>query len=127
MVVVVVKKSTFDFTTGVLWKRKHPCILLCARVSATQTSEYCGITRTRPVFEQGIEQLSETTAGIPNAIQLGLRFVEIERSIGEIDRARATLQHLSQFCDPKAYPDFWQVRTVCCATLVQVKRALLVT
>ena len=33
-------------------------------------------------------------------IQIGLRFANIERKIGEIERARAIYTHLSQFCNP---------------------------
>lgn len=37
-----------------------------------------------------------------------LRYAELERRLGEIDRARAIFIHASQFSDPRADPDFWQ-------------------
>lgn len=32
---------------------------------------------------------------------MGLRFAKMERKLGEVDRARAIYQHLSQFCNPR--------------------------
>ena len=37
-----------------------------------------------------------------------LKFAEMERRLGEIDRARAIYGHASQFCDPRREPGFWQ-------------------
>lgn len=36
-----------------------------------------------------------------------LKFAEMEKRLGEIDRARAIYGHASQFCDPRTNPDFW--------------------
>ena len=33
---------------------------------------------------------------------MGLRFANIERKIGEIERARSIYTHLSQFCNPSS-------------------------
>ena len=33
--------------------------------------------------------------------EIGMRFAELERKLGEIDRARAIYAHLSQICDPR--------------------------
>ena len=48
----------------------------------------------------------------PDLIQMGLRFAKIERKLGEIDRARALYQHLSQFCNPRVRENeeqFWSI------------------
>jgi pre-mRNA-splicing factor SYF1 len=37
-----------------------------------------------------------------------LKFAEMERRLGEIDRARAIYGHASQFCDPRTNAPFWQ-------------------
>lgn len=37
-----------------------------------------------------------------------LRFANLERKLGEIDRARAIYAHASQFCDPRIDTDFWK-------------------
>ena len=38
---------------------------------------------------------------------MSLRFAQLERKLGEIDRARAIYAHASQFCDPRVMPEFW--------------------
>lgn len=37
-----------------------------------------------------------------------LKFAEMERRLGEIDRARAIYGHASQFCDPRTNAPFWR-------------------
>jgi pre-mRNA-splicing factor SYF1 len=36
-----------------------------------------------------------------------LKFAEVERKLGEVDRARAVLQHGSQFADPRREAVYW--------------------
>lgn len=74
-----------------------------------QTTEFFGITRTRSIFEAGIERLSANEDAAPLAVKLCVRFVHVEQGLGETDRARAILQHASQFCNPKRELDFWMV------------------
>lgn len=49
----------------------------------SKVATYLGITKTRAVFESAIENLKEF-----ELIEMGLRFAELERKFGEIDRAR---------------------------------------
>lgn len=45
-------------------------------------------------------------------LDIGLRFVAIERKLGELERSRSILIHLSQFCDPSKeeyVSNFWKV------------------
>ncbi|CAF4918818.1 unnamed protein product, partial [Rotaria socialis] len=37
-----------------------------------------------------------------------LRYADLERKLGEIDRGRAIYSHCSQMCDPRIHNDFWQ-------------------
>ncbi len=37
-----------------------------------------------------------------------MQYAELERRLGEIDRARAVYVHASQFCDPSVHPDYWK-------------------
>ena len=37
-----------------------------------------------------------------------IKFAEMERRLGEIDRARAIYGHASQFCDPRVDAAFWK-------------------
>jgi len=38
-----------------------------------------------------------------------VRFADLERKLGEIDRARAIYMHASQMADPRTTPTFWKV------------------
>ncbi|THD26152.1 Pre mRNA splicing factor SYF1 [Fasciola hepatica] len=62
-----------------------------------------GVTHTRPAYEQAIERLPEQ-----HARQMCLRFADLERKLGEIDRARAIYAYCAQMCDPRTEVQFWQ-------------------
>ena len=62
-----------------------------------------GLTSTRPIYERAIAALPDKEAR-----DMCLKFAEMERRLGEIDRARAIYGHASQFCDPRTTPTFWQ-------------------
>lgn len=68
---------------------------------AKATSIY-GLPATRPIYERALEVLPDKQTA-----QMCLRFAQLERKLGEIDRARAIYAHASQFCDPRVFPDFW--------------------
>jgi pre-mRNA-splicing factor SYF1 len=38
---------------------------------------------------------------------MALKYAELERRLGEIDRARAIYVHTSQYCDPRSDTIFW--------------------
>jgi pre-mRNA-splicing factor SYF1 len=38
-----------------------------------------------------------------------LKYAELEKKLGEIDRARAIYVHASQYCDPSMDTEFWQL------------------
>ncbi|KZT41990.1 protein prenylyltransferase [Sistotremastrum suecicum HHB10207 ss-3] len=61
-----------------------------------------GLPATRPIYERAIEVLPNRQTA-----QMCLRFAQLERKLGEIDRARAIYAHASQFCDPRVEPKFW--------------------
>ncbi|CAL9085670.1 unnamed protein product [Musa acuminata var. zebrina] len=64
-----------------------------------------GVPKTREIYEQAIE------SGLPDndAKKMCLKYAELERNLGEIDRARAIYVFASQFADPRSDPDFWKV------------------
>ena len=68
----------------------------------TKSATNFGLTSTRPIYERA-------TAALPDreARDMCLKFAEMERRLGEIDRARAIYGHASQFCDPRTTPGFW--------------------
>lgn len=61
-----------------------------------------GLPATRPIYERAIESLSDK-----DTATMCRRFAQMERKLGEIDRARAIYAHASQFCDPRTSKDFW--------------------
>ena len=68
----------------------------------TKSASNFGLTSTRAIYERAITALPDREAR-----DMCLKFAEMERRLGEIDRARAIYGHASQFCDPRTTPDFW--------------------
>lgn len=68
-----------------------------------RVAEVYGVTHTRPIYEKAIEVLPDDKAR-----DMCLRFADLERKLGEIDRARAVYAHCSQICDPRTTASFWQ-------------------
>ncbi|KAI9928279.1 pre-mRNA-splicing factor syf1 [Aspergillus wentii] len=69
----------------------------------TKSASNFGLTSTRPIYERAISALPDQEAKL-----MCLKFAEMERRLGEIDRARAIYGHASQFCDPRTNAEFWQ-------------------
>ena len=67
-----------------------------------KAAEMFGITYTRQIYEKAIEVLTDD-----HAREMCLRFADLERKLGEIDRARAVYAHCSQMCDPRTTENFW--------------------
>ena len=68
----------------------------------TKSASNFGLTSTRPIYERAIAALPDKEAK-----DMCLKFADMERRLGEIDRARAIYGHASQFCDPRTTPTFW--------------------
>lgn len=69
----------------------------------TKSASNFGLTSTRPIYERAIAALPDS-----DAKNMCLKFAEMERRLGEIDRARAIYGHASQFADPRTNAEFWQ-------------------
>lgn len=69
----------------------------------TKSASNFGLTSTRAIYERAITALPDVEAK-----EMCIKFAEMERRLGEIDRARAIYGHASQFCDPRVDPSFWQ-------------------
>ncbi len=61
-----------------------------------QAASMKGVTATREIFEKAIEVLPDEQSR-----EMCLRYADMERKLGEIDRARAIYIHCSQICDPR--------------------------
>lgn len=68
----------------------------------TKSATNFGLTSTRPIYERAIAALPDREAKL-----MCLKFAEMERRLGEIDRARAIYGHASQFADPRVDKAFW--------------------
>ena len=68
----------------------------------TKSASNFGMTSTRPIYERAIAALPDD-----GAKEMCLKFADMERRLGEIDRARAIYGHGSQFCDQRTAPAFW--------------------
>ncbi|KAL6287547.1 hypothetical protein ACE6H2_011937 [Prunus campanulata] len=65
--------------------------------------EILGIPKTREIYEQVIE------TGLPDkdVKTMCSKYAEVEKSLGEIDRARGVYIFASQFLDPRSDVEFW--------------------
>ncbi|KAH7107717.1 protein prenylyltransferase [Auriculariales sp. MPI-PUGE-AT-0066] len=68
-----------------------------------KAAENFGLPATREIYQRAIEVLPDQ----PTA-KMCVRFANMERKLGEIDRARSLFAHASQFCDPRVHAEFWQ-------------------
>lgn len=68
----------------------------------TKSASNFGLPSTRPIYERAIAALPDNEAR-----DMCLKFADMEKRLGEIDRARAIYGHASQFCDPRTSPNFW--------------------
>ncbi|KAL1304241.1 hypothetical protein AAFC00_000658 [Neodothiora populina] len=68
----------------------------------TKSASNFGLTSTRSIYERAIAALPDGEAK-----EMCLKFAEMERRLGEIDRARAIYGHASQFADPRLDAGFW--------------------
>ncbi|KAI8534826.1 hypothetical protein RHMOL_Rhmol10G0126900 [Rhododendron molle] len=68
-----------------------------------RAAEIFGVSRTREIYKQAIE------SGLPDkdVKTMCMKYVELEKSLGEIDRARRVFIYASQFADPRSDPDIW--------------------
>lgn len=68
----------------------------------TKVASNFGLPSTRPIYERAIGVLPDKEAK-----EMCLKFAEMERRLGEIDRARGIYGHGSQFADPRTDRQYW--------------------
>lgn len=68
-----------------------------------KATEFFGVTKTRPVYEAAIQNVSEGKIK-----DISVRYADLERTLGEVDRARAIYVYGSQYCDPCKDEELWQ-------------------
>ena len=78
-------------------------------VYIAKAAEYFGVTKTRDIYESAINALPATM--LPG---MCVRYANLERKLGEIDRARAIYMHGAQQVDPHARHPNRPNGTPCC-------------
>ncbi|KAI3968218.1 hypothetical protein MKX01_018521 [Papaver californicum] len=68
-----------------------------------RTTEFFGVPKTREIYEQAIE------SGLPSedVKTMCMKYADLEKSLGEIDRSRAIYIFSSEFVVPRSDNDFW--------------------
>ncbi|XP_023752205.1 uncharacterized protein LOC111900559 [Lactuca sativa] len=69
-----------------------------------RAAEIFGVPKTREIYEQAI-----VSDGLPekDAMKMCIKYAELEKSLGEIDRARKIYVYASWLADPRSDGDFW--------------------
>jgi len=67
-----------------------------------KAAEFFGVTKTRDIYQAAVESL-------PNeySTKMCLRYANLERKLGEVDRARAIYMFGGQDTDPSTHQDYW--------------------
>lgn len=68
----------------------------CYSIYIAKVAALLGITKTRAIFEAALQKLAED-----EIIKMAMKYAELEKNLGEIDRSRAVYIYASQFTDPK--------------------------
>ncbi|KAG7675051.1 hypothetical protein Ndes2526B_g07899 [Nannochloris sp. 'desiccata'] len=76
-------------------------------VYLARASEYFGVGKVREIYEVAIEAQPPDALNDADTRVMCLRYANLEKKLGEIDRARAILVHASSLADPKSVPAFW--------------------
>lgn len=69
-----------------------------------RAAEIFGVPKTREIYEQAI-----VSDGLPekDAMKMCIKYAELEKSLGEIDRARKIYVYASWLADPRLDEEFW--------------------
>ena len=73
----------------------------------TKASEFFGIAKVREIYESAIESTEHPLSDV-DTLKLVIQYANLERKLGEVDRARAILTHGSSIANPAKHKDFWR-------------------
>jgi pre-mRNA-splicing factor SYF1 len=89
------------------------CVMKCLKedmaeiynLAITKSATFLGLPSCRQIYDLALENLTEEEART-----FGMKYVELEIKMGEVDRARAIFGYLSQFTDPRTKDGgvFWK-------------------
>eukprot|EP00879_Flechtneria_rotunda_P016677 GHRR01017452.1.p1 GENE.GHRR01017452.1~~GHRR01017452.1.p1 ORF type:complete len:759 (+),score=226.66 GHRR01017452.1:413-2689(+) len=96
-----------------VYERAIPAVPKDLRLSVVElyvsrATDFFGIAKVREIYESAIE--SEPPGELPEADirVLCVRYAQLERKLGEIDRARAIFVHGSHLADPRRDRSYWE-------------------
>uniref|UniRef100_A0A7N2L7S9 Uncharacterized protein n=1 Tax=Quercus lobata TaxID=97700 RepID=A0A7N2L7S9_QUELO len=92
--------KVYDQATKAVPNNEKLCMY---EIYIARAAEIFGVPKTWEIYKQAIE------SGLldKDAKTMCLKYAELEKSLGEIDRARAIYVFVSQFADPRSDVDFW--------------------
>ena len=73
----------------------------------SKASEFFGVGKVREVYESAIESVDFPLSDV-DTLKLVLQYSNLERKLGEVDRARAILIHGSSMANPQRQQFFWK-------------------
>ena len=68
-----------------------------------RATDFFGVSRTREIYEKAIAVLPDKYLQ-----DICLRYSDLEKRLGEVDRARAIFRHCANYCDPRNALAFYQ-------------------
>lgn len=77
--------------------------LTMIKLYLAKTTEFYGIVHTRSIYQESLEFVDDDLAR-----ELCEMYIQMERGLGEIDRARAIFTYYAQLCDPAKHEKFWK-------------------
>ncbi|GIX65861.1 pre-mRNA-splicing factor SYF1 [Babesia caballi] len=76
--------------------------LTMIKLYLAKTAEFYGVVQTRGIYQECLEFVDDDQAR-----ELCGMYIQMERGLGEIDRARAIFTYCAQLCDPAKHEKFW--------------------
>lgn len=77
-------------------------------IYVARASEFFGIGKVREIYETAIEAQPPFNLSDADTRTVCRRYAQLERKLGEIDRARGIYVHGSSLADPRTDRDFWE-------------------
>lgn len=77
--------------------------LTMIKLYLAKTTEFYGVVQTRNIYQESLEFVDDDIAR-----ELCSMYIQMERGLGEIDRARAIFTYCAQLCDPATHEEFWK-------------------
>eukprot|EP00775_Hariotina_reticulata_P012401 gene12401-12536_t len=96
-----------------VYERAIPAVPKDQRLSVVElyisrATDFFGIAKVREIYETAIESVPPGDLPEADIRSLCVRYAQLERKLGEVDRARAVFVHGSHLADPRAAKSYWE-------------------